>query len=65
MKILFAMLLVAFATPALAKKPQLNQQNQAIDKGMKEAGEKADIARDRKPPTNRPAGQNSGAKTRK
>ncbi len=62
MKILFLLLLIAFATPALAKNARLD--NKAIDKGMQEAKEKPDIARS-KPPINRPAGQNSGAKKRK
>jgi hypothetical protein len=56
MKTLIALLLVAMAMPALAepKKPvqskgaQLDKQNQAIDKGMQEAREKADITMSRR-----------------
>jgi len=48
MKAAIAIALLAFTltAPALAeKKPNLSNQNKAIDRGMDEAGQKADIAR--------------------
>lgn len=59
--LLIAVLLLTFATPTMADKKQKSQKikvdNQAIDRGMIEAGEKADIAYRKKSSGRNPTGK--------